>query len=283
MADSPLRTLRDVATLRATTAAARAKGHTVGLVPTMGALHDGHLSLVRAAKQRCDLVIASLFVNPKQFAPNEDFGRYPRDEAGDAAMLAQAGCDLLYAPGAEIMYPEGFATTVEVTDVSRPLEGESRPHFFGGVATVVTKLLLQCLPDCGFFGEKDYQQLLVIKKLARDLDIPTEIVGYPTMRESDGLAMSSRNAYLSPEERRIAARLNLVLHDAIKEVRAGEAIADAEAEAARHLLAAGFTRVDYVAMRDAETLAPISALSRPARIFAAAWLGKTRLIDNMEV
>lgn len=283
MADSPLRTLRDVATLRATTAAARAKGHTVGLVPTMGALHDGHLSLVRAAKQRCDLVIASLFVNPKQFAPNEDFGRYPRDEAGDAAMLAQAGCDLLYAPGAEIMYPEGFATTVEVTDVSRPLEGESRPHFFGGVATVVTKLLLQCLPDCGFFGEKDYQQLLVIKKLARDLDIPTEIVGCPTMRESDGLAMSSRNAYLSPEERRIAARLNLVLHDAIKEARAGEAIADAEAEAARHLLAAGFTRVDYVAMRDAETLAPISALSRPARIFAAAWLGKTRLIDNMEV
>lgn len=283
MADSPLRTLRDVATLRATTAAARAKGHTVGLVPTMGALHDGHLSLVRAAKQRCDLVIASLFVNPKQFAPNEDFGRYPRDEAGDAAMLAQAGCDLLYAPGAEIMYPEGFATTVEVTDVSRPLEGESRPHFFGGVATVVTKLLLQCLPDCGFFGEKDYQQLLVIKKLARDLDIPTEIVGCPTMRESDGLAMSSRNAYLSPEERRIAARLNLVLHDAIKEARAGEAIADAEAEAARHLLAAGFSRIDYVAMRDAETLAPISALSRPARIFAAAWLGKTRLIDNMEV
>ncbi len=283
MADSPLRTLRDVATLRATTAAARAKGHTVGLVPTMGALHDGHLSLVRAAKQRCDLVIASLFVNPKQFAPNEDFGRYPRDEAGDAAMLAQAGCDLLYAPGAEIMYPEGFATTVEVTDVSRPLEGESRPHFFGGVATVVTKLLLQCLPDCGFFGEKDYQQLLVIKKLARDLDIPTEIVGCPTMRESDGLAMSSRNAYLSPEERRIAARLNLVLHDAIKEARAGEAIAEAEAEAARHLLAAGFSRIDYVAMRDAETLAPISALSRPARIFAAAWLGKTRLIDNMEV
>lgn len=283
MADSPLRIVRDVATLRAATAAARAKGQSVGLVPTMGALHEGHLSLVRTAKERTGFVVASLFVNPRQFAPHEDFERYPRNEAGDAAQLSSAGCDLLYAPERAHMYPEGFATSVIVTDVSTPLEGEMRPHFFGGVATVVTKLLLQCLPDAAFFGEKDYQQLLVIKKLARDLDVPSVIIGCPTVREHDGLAMSSRNAYLSPEQRRVAGRLNLVMHEAIKEVRAGMRVADAEAEAARHVLAAGFTSVDYVAIRDAEMLQPVTDLSRPARILAAAWLGKTRLIDNMGV
>jgi len=249
----------------------------------MGALHEGHLSLVRAAKTACDRVVASLFVNPKQFAPHEDFDRYPRDEAGDSAMLAAAGCDLLFAPERAAMYPDGFATSVAVAGVSAPLEGEFRPHFFGGVATVVAKLLLQCLPDAAFFGEKDYQQLQVIKRLARDLDIPVQIVGCATVREADGLAMSSRNAYLSEGERRIAARLNVVLHDAIKAVRAGGAIADAEAEAQRHLLAAGFTSVDYVTIRDAETLAEIASLDRPARILAAAWLGNTRLIDNMAV
>ena len=274
---------RDVPSLRAAVNGWRRAGLSVGLVPTMGALHEGHLSLVRTAKERCDRVVASLFVNPRQFAPHEDFERYPRDEDGDSALLASAGCDLLFAPERSVMYPEGFATNVIVSDVSTPLEGEMRPHFFGGVATVVTKLLLQCLPDRAFFGEKDYQQLLVIKRLARDLDMPIEIIGCATVREHDGLAMSSRNAYLSADERRIAARLNHVLHDAIKAVHHGAPIADAEAEASRHLAAAGFTSVDYIAIRDAETLARVADLSRPARILAAAWLGKTRLIDNMAV
>ncbi|GIK47757.1 MAG: pantothenate synthetase [Alphaproteobacteria bacterium] len=284
MSDQPLPIARTVADLRAAVAAWKAQGLRVGLVPTMGALHEGHLSLVRAAKETCGRVVASLFVNPRQFAPHEDFERYPRDERGDASLLAGAGCDLLYAPERSAMYPPGFATNVIVSDVSTPLEGEFRPHFFGGVATVVTKLLLQALPDAALFGEKDYQQLLVIKRMARDLDMPMEIIGCPTVREQDGLAMSSRNAYLSAEERRIAARLNHVMHDAIKAARAGDgAIAAIEAEAARHLIAAGFSSVDYVAIRDAETLAPVGDLSRPARILAAAWLGKTRLIDNMAV
>jgi pantoate--beta-alanine ligase len=283
MATSALRIVRDVAALRAEISAWRKAGRSIGLVPTMGALHEGHLSLVRAAKQKCDRAIATLFVNPRQFAPHEDFDRYPRNEEQDAALLASAGCDLLYAPDRSVMYPEGFATNVIVSDVSTPLEGEFRPHFFGGVATVVTKLLLQALPDAAFFGEKDYQQLQVIKRMARDLDIPAEIVGCATVRESDGLAMSSRNAYLKPDERRIAARLNHVLHDAIKAAHQGEAIAAVEAEANRHLIAAGFSSVDYVAIRDAETLAIVANLSRPARILAAAWLGKTRLIDNMAV
>ncbi len=274
------RTLTD---LLASVAAWRKAGLSVGLVPTMGALHEGHLSLVRTAKQRCDRVAASLFVNPRQFGPHEDFERYPRDEAGDSALLASAGCDLLYAPERAAMYPPGFSTNVIVADVSTPLEGEFRPHFFGGVATVVTKLLLQALPDVAFFGEKDYQQLLVIKRLARDLDMPIEIVGCATVREHDGLAMSSRNAYLSADERRVAAQLNLVLHEAIKNIRAGKPIADEEAEAKRHLLASGFTGVDYVAVRDAATLAPVVDLNNPARILAAAWLGKTRMIDNMAV
>jgi pantoate--beta-alanine ligase len=249
----------------------------------MGALHEGHLSLVRAAKHNCDRVIATLFVNPRQFAPHEDFDRYPRDESGDSDLLAGAGCDLLYAPDRAAMYPEGFATNVIVSDVSTPLEGEFRPHFFGGVATVVAKLLLQSLPHAAYFGEKDYQQLQVVKRMARDLDIPVEIVGCATVREADGLAMSSRNAYLSADERRIAARLNHIMRDAIRAVRNGEAIANVEAEACRHIVAAGFTSVDYLAIRDAQTLQPIANLARPARILAAAWLGKTRLIDNMAV
>jgi pantoate--beta-alanine ligase len=282
MAQPVLPAVRDVPALRDAVRDWRKAGLRVGLVPTMGALHEGHLSLVRAAKERCDRVVASLFVNPRQFAPHEDFERYPRDEAGDSQMLAGAGCDLLFAPERAVMYPDGFATSVIVADVSVPLEGDFRPHFFGGVATVVTKLLLQCLPDVALFGEKDYQQLLVIKKLARDLDIPVEILGCPTVREHDGLAMSSRNAYLSEGERHIAGRLNFILHDAIKAVRHGAPIADAEAEAARHLIASGFTVVDYVAIRHADTLAPVNDVSH-ARILAAAWLGKTRLIDNMAV
>jgi pantoate--beta-alanine ligase len=283
MTMSALPAVREVAALRDAVAAWRKQGLSVGLVPTMGALHEGHLSLVRAAKARCNRVVASLFVNPRQFAPHEDFERYPRDEGGDSELLAGAGCDLLYAPDRAAMYPEGFSTNVIVTSVATMLEGEFRPHFFGGVATVVAKLLLQCLPDHAFFGEKDYQQLLVIKRLAKDLDIPVAIHGCPTVREHDGLAMSSRNAYLSADERRIAGRLNHVLHDAIKAVHAGEPIAEAEAKTARRLIAAGFTSVDYVAIRAAETLAQISDLNSPARILAAVWLGKTRLIDNMAV
>ncbi len=275
--------VRSVAALRLAVGEWRRGGLSVALVPTMGALHEGHLSLVRAAKARCERVVASLFVNPKQFAPHEDFERYPRDEAGDARLLASAGCDLLYAPERSEMYPDGFATNIIVSSVSTPLEGEMRPHFFGGVATVVAKLLLQCLPDAALFGEKDYQQLLVIKRLARDLDIPAEIIGCATVREGDGLAMSSRNAYLNADERRSAAQLNRVLHDAISALRAGAGIAEIEAEAAAKLAAAGFTCVDYVAVRDAESLQPITALTHPARILAAAWLGKTRLIDNMAV
>lgn len=283
MTNATLPIVRTVQPLRGAITVWRKQGLKVGLVPTMGALHEGHLSLVRTGKEKCDRVVATLFVNPRQFAPHEDFDRYPRDETGDAAMLAGAGCDLLYAPERAVMYPEGFSTNVIVSDVSTPLEGEFRPHFFGGVATVVTKLLLQALPDAAFFGEKDYQQLQVIKRMARDLDIPVAIEGCATVREHDGLAMSSRNAYLSPDERRIAARLNHIMHDAIKAVRAGDPITAVEAEAARHVIAAGFTSVDYLAVRDAETLAPIADLSRPARILAAAWLGKTRLIDNMAV
>jgi pantoate--beta-alanine ligase len=226
-------------------------------------------------------VAATLFVNPKQFAPHEDFDRYPRNEVEDAALLATAGCDLLYAPAHEAMYPPGFATSVSVAEVSAPLEGEMRPHFFAGVTTVVSKLLLQSLPDAAFFGEKDYQQFLVIKRMARDLDIPVEIKACATVREHDGLAMSSRNAYLSPDQRRVAGRLNLVMHDAIKAFRAGAPIDAVEAEAGRHLTAAGFTKVDYIVIRNAETLAPVKARGEPARILAAAWLGNTRLIDNM--
>ncbi|MBC7769069.1 MAG: pantoate--beta-alanine ligase [Phycisphaerales bacterium] len=283
MSDQVLPVARSVTALRGAIRGWRAQGLRVGLVPTMGALHEGHLSLVRMAKERCERVIASLFVNPRQFAPHEDFERYPRDEAGDSALLAGAGCDLLYAPERSVMYPDGFATNVIVSDVSTPLEGEFRPHFFGGVATVVAKLLLQALPDVAVFGEKDYQQLLVIKRMARDLDVPVEIAGCPTVREHDGLAMSSRNAYLSADQRRIAARLNHLMHDAIKAAHAGGAIGVIEAETQRHLHAAGFTSIDYFAIRDAETLAPVSDLARPARILAAAWLGKTRLIDNMAV
>ncbi len=280
---APLPIARSVADLRAAIATERKGGRAIGLVPTMGALHEGHLSLVRAAKQRCGFVVATLFVNPKQFAPHEDFERYPRDEAGDAALLAGAGCDLLYAPERSVMYPEGFSTSVVVSSVSTMLEGQMRPHFFGGVATVVTKLLLQALPDKAFLGEKDYQQLLVIKQLTRDLDVPVEIIGCPTVREHDGLAMSSRNAYLSADERRVAARLNYVLHEAIKAVHDGAPVDAVEIEASRHLTAAGFSSVDYVAIRDAETLQPIANLTAPARILAAAWLGKTRLIDNMAI
>lgn len=276
--------VRSIVDLRAVINVWRREGRRIGLVPTMGALHEGHLSLVRLAGTHSDRVIASLFVNPKQFAAHEDLDRYPRDEAGDAAKLASAGCDLLFAPQPAEMYPAGFATAVSVSGVSDDLEGAMRPHFFGGVATVVAKLLLQCLPDTAVFGEKDYQQLLVIRRLVRDLDIPVAIIAGPTVREPDGLAMSSRNAYLSPSERSAAARMNVILKRAVADLERGGEVAAIEHAAKLALDEAGFDPIDYVAVRDAEDLSALAArVDRPARILAAAWLGATRLIDNFPV
>jgi len=280
---APLPVVRTVAELRAQVAAWRRAGQRVGLVPTMGALHEGHLSLVRLGKARADRVVASIFVNPTQFAPHEDFDAYPRAEARDAELLEGAGCDLLYAPTAAQMYPAGFATSVSVMGVSEPLDGQARPHHFRGVATVVSKLLIQCGPDIAIFGEKDYQQLLVIKRLARDLDLAVEIVGGPTARDHDGLALSSRNAYLSPDERKIAGALPATLKGVIECLAAGQPVAEAEERAIAQLHAAGFSKVDYVEVRDGETLARLGpgTAASGARVFVAAWLGKTRLIDNM--
>ncbi len=280
-----LAVVRSVPDLRAPIAAWRAAGLTIGLVPTMGALHEGHLSLIRLAKAQADRVVASLFVNPTQFAPGEDFDAYPRDEAADAALLAQAGCDLLYAPTVEAMYAPGFATTVTVSGVSAPLEGEARPTHFAGVATVVAKLLNQAQPDVAVFGEKDYQQLQVIRRMAADLDLPVRIVGAPTLRAEDGLALSSRNAYLSPAERPVAGRLNGVLRALAQAVARGEPVAPAEARAAAELLAAGFAAVDYIEARAADDLRRLGPgpADAPARVLAAARLGRTRLIDNLAV
>lgn len=272
---------RKIAVLRDTVDAWRRAGETVALVPTMGALHAGHLALVNYARSRARRVVASIFVNPTQFAPTEDFARYPRDEAGDAAKLAAASCNLLYAPDAAEMYPQGFATTVSAGPLGEPLDGRFRPGHFSGVATVVTKLLLQARPDIACFGEKDYQQLQIIRRLTRDLDIACAIEGVPIVRESDGLALSSRNAYLAPDERRIAPALNRVLAGAAAQFARGAAPQDVAAEGAARLREAGFTKVDYVELVDAETLQPLDSRARPGRILAAAWLGKTRLIDNL--
>ena len=274
---------RTVADLRAQVAAWRRDGQRVALVPTMGALHEGHLALVRHARELADRVVASVFVNPTQFAPHEDFDRYPRDEAGDGAKLASAGCDLLYAPTVREMYPEGFATSITVGGASEGLCGAFRPHMFGGVALVVTKLFLQSLPDVALFGEKDYQQLMVIRRFARDLDIPVQVVGVPTVREADGLALSSRNAYLTPDERARAPELSRALTDAAIALTDGAEAAGVIGRAKARIVAAGFGDVDYVELRDAETLEPVWRIARPARLLAAAWLGKTRLIDNVPV
>jgi pantoate--beta-alanine ligase len=277
--------VRTVRELRARVHAWRAAGERVGLVPTLGALHEGHLSLVRLAKENAQRCVASVFVNPTQFGPNEDFDAYPRSEGRDAELLASVGCDLLYAPDVPEMYPDGFATTVTVAGVSEPLDGAARPGHFAGVATVVGKLLLQCGPDLAVFGEKDYQQLQVIRRLVRDLDIPVEILGAPTARAADGLALSSRNAYLSQNERQVAPEVHRTLSAAVEQLRAGRAVAETEAEAVARLTAAGFARVDYVEVRGAEDLARLGPgpIRPPARILAAAVLGRTRLIDNLAV
>lgn len=270
-----------ISELRARVAGWRADGARVGLVPTMGALHEGHLSLVREMGKATPKVVVSIFVNPTQFAPHEDFDRYPRQLERDRAHLTGTPASLVFAPSMTEMYPDGFATRVEVGGPSEGLETEFRPHFFGGVATVVSKLLLAAMPDAAIFGEKDYQQLLVIRRMVRDLGLPIEIAGGAIHREADGLAMSSRNAYLSASERVVAGRLNVILAEAISLARDGSDLAGIEADAANGLLRAGFTSVDYVAIRDAETLKPVAKLDRPARILAAAKIGTTRLIDNM--
>lgn len=254
----------------------------VALTPTMGALHEGHLSLLSHAKARADVTVATLFVNPTQFGPGEDYAAYPRDPVRDAALLQEAGCDLLYMPSTAIMYPPGFATAVHVSGLTDRLCGAARPGHFDGVALVVTKLLNQARADIAVFGEKDWQQLAVIRRLAQDLDIDTEIQGAPTVRAADGLALSSRNAYLSPEERRTAPLLHAVLTEVAAETASGADLSASCAAGARRLREAGFETVDYVQALDGVTLEPPADLSR-ARVFGAAKLGKARLIDNVPV
>ena len=278
-------TARKIQGLRQQVRTWRAQGLRIGLVPTMGALHDGHLSLVQLAKSKADRVVVSIFVNPTQFAPHEDFDAYPRDEASDISLLATAGCDLVFSPSVEEMYRPGATTRVEVSGVSEPLDGLARPGHFAGVATVVTKLLNQCAPDVAVFGEKDFQQLQVIRRLVIDLDLPVEIIGAPIMRAADGLALSSRNAYLSPVERRIAPTLNLLLTDSAQRLRSGASIGEVEARATEQLIEAGFGRVDYFEVRASDSLARFVGIKVEgnARLLAAAHLGKTRLIDNIAV
>ncbi len=280
-------TTRDV--LRNAVAALRHEGRgRIALVPTMGALHEGHLTLVRRAREAADHVVASIFVNPKQFGPNEDLDAYPRQLAADAAMLEAEGCALLWAPTVGEMYPAGFVTNVSVIGVSDGLCGAARPGHFDGVATVVCKLFNQVQPDMAFFGEKDFQQLAVIRAMARDLDLTLpsadSIIGVPTVREADGLAMSSRNRYLAPDQRAAAAALPRAMRSAIATIEGGAPVADTLAALQTEVIAAGFASVDYAVLADSVSLAPLAVLGEaPARLLVAARIGGTRLIDNMAV
>ena len=281
----PLPIVRTVAALRAHVSAWRERRETVALVPTMGALHDGHLSLVKMGKGQADRVVVSVFVNPRQFGQGEDFDAYPRDEMADATLLGGVHADLMYAPAPEEIYPPGFSTTITVAGVSEGLCGDTRPVHFAGVATVVAKLLIQAAPDVAIFGEKDYQQLMVIRRLARDLDLQVDIIGAPVVREADGLARSSRNAYLTAAERAKAAGMQAALKAAGARLLQGASVADVEAEGRAALAAAGFEPIDYFEVRGDGDLArrgpgPIKG---PSRILAAAFLGKTRLIDNLAI
>ena len=275
--------IRDLPSLREALSALRSGGNRIALVPTMGALHDGHMALVDEARRRARHVVASIFVNPKQFGPNEDLDAYPRREAGDAKLLSDAGVAILWAPTVDVMYPSGFATTVSVTGVSEGLDGAARPGHFDGVATVVAKLFNQVRPDVALFGEKDYQQLAVIRRMAADLDMDIDIAAVPTQRAEDGLALSSRNAYLTVEERKAALALPRALGEAARQMLKGEPVAATLEKAAASLAAHGFQPVDYVSLVDAATLEPMTVLDRPARLLAAAKLGTTRLIDNIPV
>jgi len=261
----------------------RADGGTVALVPTMGALHDGHLSLITRANEVADHVVASIFVNPTQFGEGEDLESYPRPEEEDRAKLESAGCDLLWAPTPDEVYPDGFSTAIRVSGVTEGLCGASRPGHFDGVAVIVAKLFNQIGPDYALFGEKDYQQLTLIRRMTRDLDFNIEIIGVPTVREADGLALSSRNAYLTDDERARAAALPDAMREAAAAIIGGETVSFAIIAAKARLFEAGFAAVDYIELRDAETLEPAATLERPARLIAAAQIGKTRLIDNIAV
>ena len=275
--------IRDPDALNLALAALREGGKTIAFVPTMGALHDGHMALVAEGRRRADHVVASIFVNPTQFGANEDLATYPRREAADAAMLEKDGCAILWAPDAATMYPDGPATAVRAGPLGDELDGAARPGHFDGVATVVSLLFAQVRPDIALFGEKDYQQLVVIRQMVRDLALPVEIVGVPTQRDEDGLALSSRNAYLSEEERLAARNLPRALGEAAQAIESGVPVAEALERARTRLAEAGFDPIDYVALRDAETLAPLASPDRPARLLAAAKLGRTRLIDNLPV
>jgi pantoate--beta-alanine ligase len=280
---SPIPVARTLPALRRAVAGFRSADESVALVPTMGALHDGHLTLVRRAGRFADRVVVSIFVNPAQFAPHEDLSSYPRRLRQDMTALAQLRVDLVWAPTVEVMYPEGFAThVVPEGAASVGLEDKFRPHFFSGVATVVTKLFTQCTPDVAIFGEKDYQQLQVITQLSRDLNLPVRIVGAPIVREKDGLAMSSRNVYLSPEERRIAPTLHRVLKDCAGKIRKGAPVAESMARGREEITNAGFT-LDYLEARHAETLQPVVSRKGRLRLLVAARIGTTRLIDNIAV
>ncbi|UVK45117.1 pantoate--beta-alanine ligase [Mesorhizobium sp. AR07] len=272
----------NVAALRAEIRHWRRDGLRVAMVPTMGALHDGHISLVRIALERAERCVVSIFVNPTQFAPTEDLDKYPRQLAHDLDRLGMARADLAFTPTVGEMYPTGFATEISVGGPSAGLESDFRPTFFDGVATVVAKLFLQATPDCAVFGEKDYQQLCVVRQLCRDLDLPVEIIGAPTIRDEHGLAMSSRNAYLGEAELEIARQFNVILRKTAAALAAGADQNGATAEARHALIAAGFREVDYVEARESLTLAPWRR-DREGRLLAAAWLGKTRLIDNVDV
>jgi pantoate--beta-alanine ligase len=278
-----LQIIRDHKSLGIAVKALKAGGKSLGLVPTMGALHAGHMALVEAAGKRADLVAASVFVNPTQFNDPQDLARYPRQEEADAAMLAEAGCSLLWMPAVDQMYPEGFATTVSVSGVADRWEGEARPGHFDGVATVVAKLLVAAQPDVAVFGEKDFQQLAVIRRMVADLGLPVEILGVPTVRDADGLALSSRNALLSADERQLATALPNALHDAARRIGEGEPVGSVLARAKQALVDAGFLKIDYVALVDAGTLEPLDEPDGEMRIIAAATIGTTRLIDNVRV
>lgn len=274
---------RTITDMRAQVSAWRAVGETIALVPTMGALHEGHLSLIDVAKAHgATKAIVSIFVNPTQFGPGEDFDAYPRTEASDAEKLAgRAG--LIFAPIGAEMYPDGYGTTVSVKGVTNTLEGEARPTHFDGVATIVSKLLLAALPDCAIFGEKDYQQLLTIRRMVSDLRIPVEILGGPILREPDGLALSSRNVYLTGTERKAAGQLNIILRETADAISAGGDIKALTNDAETKLLALGFDKIDYLTVRNTKTLQPVETLTEEARILVAAKIGQPRLLDNMPV
>ena len=282
-----IKVVRTIKDLRKQIAKWREAGKSSALVPTMGALHDGHLSLVKLAHKQADRVVVSIFVNPAQFAPTEDLARYPRDEAGDLAKLDSVDVDLVWAPSVAEMYGPSFATRIVPEGAAEGLEGEFRPHHFGGVATVCCKLFSQVTPDVAIFGQKDYQQLCVLKQMVRDLNLPLELIGAPTKRETDGLALSSRNAYLTADERKIAPALYKTISELAEAVAKGADIAATTASAKSKLLAAGFKKIDYIEVRTAETLSALATTTAPKgqdlRVLAAAHLGKTRLIDNVGV